>query len=59
MQLNPRARDLNLAAVTLRLSIHKIAEKYELTTDELMLILTETTYKVFNNLVRAEHQSEE
>lgn len=59
MKINPRAKELHSATIDIRMALHKASEKYDLSTSELMLILTESTYKIFNNLVRAEHQSEE
>lgn len=59
MKFNPRARPVNDATVDLRFALHKISEDYNLTTNELMQILTETTYQLFRNLVRAEQQPEE
>lgn len=50
---------MNDATMSLRIALAKISKEHELTTNELMQILTETTYQLFRNLVRAEHQSEE
>lgn len=59
MKLNPRTKALHLATIELRLAIHKISEKHDLTTNELMEILTDTTHKLFRNMVREAQSSEE
>lgn len=59
MKRNPRDRPVAAATAELRLALHEISEKHDLTTNELMQILTETTYQLFRNFVRDERQSEE
>lgn len=59
MKINPRARPVSRATTELILAIHEISDKHDLTTNELMQILTETTYKLFRRMVREEQQSEE
>lgn len=59
MKLNPRVREVSRATTSLRLYLHELSEKYDLTTNELMQILTESTYRIFNNLVMEERKSEE
>lgn len=59
MKINPRTRSLNSASSELRTYIHELSEKHDLSVNELMLILTDTTSKLYQVLVRKEHKSEE
>lgn len=59
MTVNPRTRAVGSASSELRTYIHELSEKHDLSVNELMLILTDTTSKLYQVLVRKEHKSEE
>jgi hypothetical protein len=59
VKINAQERQMNKATTQLRLYLHQLVEEYDLSISELMLILTDTTSKLFRRMVRDEHNLEE
>jgi len=59
MAPDPRAFPVAAATTELRTYLYELAKKHDLTANELMLILTNTSYKLFVELVKKERKTEE